>query len=97
MDAGIKLRYLLYPRAGFNSSSYQKAVTVWCSEDRAAALTAAKSGEKLDKKSCENPVMSQMRLATSFGLQGTPHIVVDDGEVISGYMPAKKLIEKLGL
>ncbi len=97
LDAGIKLRYLLYPRAGFNSPSYQKAVTVWCSEDRAAALTAAKAGESLEEKSCENPVMSQMRLAPTFGLKGTPHIVVDDGEVISGYMPAKKLIGTLGL
>lgn len=97
LDAGIKLRYLLYPRAGFNSPSYQKAVTVWCSEDRAAALTAAKSGEQLDEKSCENPVMSQMRIAATFGLKGTPHIVVDDGEVISGYMPAKNMIGKLGL
>ncbi len=97
LDAGIKLRYLLYPRAGFNSPSYDKAVTVWCSEDRAVAMTQAKAGEVLDSISCENPVMSQMRLASSFGLKGTPHIVVDNGEVISGYMPAANLINKLGL
>ncbi len=97
LDAGIKLRYLLYPRAGFNSPSYHKAVTVWCSEDRAEAMTLAKAGVALEQERCENPVLEQIRLASSFGLKGTPHIVVDSGEVISGYMPATDLIRKLGL
>ncbi len=97
LDAGIKLRYLLYPRAGFNSPSYHKAVTVWCSEDRAEAMTLAKAGVELEQQRCENPVLEQIRLASSFGLKGTPHIVVDSGEVISGYMPAANLIRKLGI
>ena len=96
LAAGIKLRYLLYPRAGFNSPSYNKAVTVWCSKDRAEALTDAKAGMVPDAIECENPILSQMSLATAFGLKGTPHIVIDDGETISGYMPAKALIKKLG-
>ena len=28
-EAGIRVRYLFYPRAGLNSSSFRKAVTVW--------------------------------------------------------------------
>ncbi len=95
LDAGIQLRYLLYPRAGIGSASYHKAVNVWCSEDRAAALTEAKAGVDVEAEACETPILSHIQLAAAFGLKGTPHIVVDDGEVIAGYMPAEKLIEKL--
>lgn len=97
LDAGIKLRYLLYPRAGINSPSYEKSVNVWCAEDRAEAMTLAKGGMELEEKNCETPILSQIQLASTFGLKGTPHIVIDTGEVIGGYMPAAKLIEKLGL
>ncbi len=97
LDAGIKLRYLLYPRAGINSPSYDKSVNVWCSEDRAAALTDAKAGVEVDAKVCETPILSHIQMAASFDLKGTPHIVIDNGEVIGGYMPAQNLIQKLGL
>ena len=39
---GITIQYLFFPRAGKGSESYNKAVSVWCSDDRNAALTAAK-------------------------------------------------------
>ncbi len=97
LNAGVKLRYLLYPRAGIGSPSYDKSVNVWCSENRAEALTEAKAGVELDSKSCETPILSHIQVASAFGLKGTPHIVIDDGEVIGGYMPAKNLIQKLGL
>jgi len=97
LDAGIKLRYLLYPRAGINSPSYDKAVNVWCAESRTEAMTLAKEGMDLEAKECETPILSQIQLASTFGLKGTPHIVIDTGEVIGGYMPAGRLIEKLGL
>ena len=97
LDAGVKLRYLLYPRAGINSPSYDKSVNVWCSKDRAQAMTDAKSGVELESSSCETPIVSHIKLASAFGLKGTPHIVIDDGEVIGGYMPAKNLLQKLGL
>ncbi|MBT3196870.1 MAG: DsbC family protein [Gammaproteobacteria bacterium] len=97
LSAGVKLRYILYPRTGINSPSYHKAVSVWCAEDRAAAMTQAKAGMPPEDKVCENPIASQMELASAFGLKGTPHIVIDDGDVIGGYMPAKKLLQKLGL
>ena len=97
LDAGVKLRYLLYPRAGINSPSYDKAVNVWCAADRAAAMTDAKAGMAVEEANCETPILSQIQVASAFGLKGTPHIVIDDGEVIGGYMPAKALLEKLGL
>jgi thiol:disulfide interchange protein DsbC len=53
---GIQVQYLFYPRAGKGSESYNKAVSVWCAKDRNAALTAAKKDQKIEAKTCENPI-----------------------------------------
>jgi len=92
---GITIRYLFFPRAGKGSESYNKAVSVWCAKDRNAALTAAKKDEKLDAKTCDNPVDEHMDLAENFGVKGTPMIVTEQGNVYPGYLPASELVEAL--
>ncbi|MBU1192963.1 MAG: DsbC family protein [Gammaproteobacteria bacterium] len=90
-DLGITVRYLFFPRSGPNTDSYYKAETVWCSENRQQALTDAKAGKDLPRKSCANPIDKHMQLVQAFGLQGTPAIVLEDGRVLPGYVPAKQL------
>jgi thiol:disulfide interchange protein DsbC len=90
-NAGIKVRYLLFPRSGVDSPSYDKAVSVWCSEDRAKALTEAKQGKAVDKKECDNPVREDIELGHSLGVTGTPTIVLENGRVVPGYVPAASL------
>ncbi|MEY4685479.1 MAG: hypothetical protein RLZ25_1938 [Pseudomonadota bacterium] len=92
---GIEVRYLFFPRAGKDSDSYHKAVTVWCAKDRNAALTRAKNGESFSQKTCKNPVDEHMALAQAMGANGTPMIVTDKGVIIPGYVPAKELVKEL--
>lgn len=94
-DLGIRVRYLMYPRAGEGSDSYKKMVSVWCADDRKAALTAAKKGKPIEPRTCDNPVDEDLALGRQFGLQGTPTIVLESGETIPGYVPASKLIKVL--
>jgi thiol:disulfide interchange protein DsbC len=94
-DLGITVRYLLYPRYGANTPSYYKAVTVWCSGNRQDALTRAKAGEDLKRLDCPNPVMDLMDLGQAVGLSGTPSIILDDGEMVPGYVPPEKLARAL--
>jgi thiol:disulfide interchange protein DsbC len=89
--AGIKVRYMAYPRAGLGSGSYQKAVNVWCSKDRNDALTRAKLGEEIKAEDCDNPVAQQYELAQRLGLRGTPAIITEKGQVLPGYVPADRL------
>jgi len=89
---GITVRYMFFPRAGKGSESYQKAISVWCASDRQKALTAAKKGEKLESKTCDNPIDQQMALGESFGMSGTPMIITAKGNVLPGYVPADKLV-----
>jgi thiol:disulfide interchange protein DsbC len=94
-DAGIRIRYLFYPRAGIGSDAYRKAVSVWCADDRNEAMNTAKAGGKVEDRSCDNPVDSHYSLGQSFGIQGTPALVLESGEVIPGYIPPRKLRQVL--
>lgn len=86
---GIGIRYVFYPRSGPGTESFRKAEAVWCSDDRQQALTAAKEGAAMDgDSSCANPVLTDYQLGQELGLRGTPMIVLPDGEVINGYVPA---------
>ncbi len=95
MAEGITIQYLFFPRAGKGSDSYHKAVSVWCAEDRKAALTAAKKGETPPAKTCANPVDEHMQLAEDFEVKGTPMMVTEKGNIFPGYLPAKQLAEAL--
>ncbi|MBI3560129.1 MAG: DsbC family protein [Gammaproteobacteria bacterium] len=92
---GIKVRYLAYPRAGIGSDSYNKAVTVWCADDRQKAMTEAKSGTNLPNKSCVNPVAKEYELGQALGVNGTPAIILENGKLFPGYAPAKQLSDIL--
>ncbi len=89
--AGIRVRYMFFPRAGVGSSSYEKAIAVWCAADRKKALTDAKAGKPIEMKKCDNPVLQHMKLGEAMGVRGTPAIVLDDGEMLPGYVPASRL------
>ncbi|MFK5950665.1 MAG: DsbC family protein [Methylococcales bacterium] len=95
MAEGITIQYMFYPRAGKGSSSYKKAISVWCSNDRKQALTDAKKGKTITDKTCDNPIDKHMALATKFGVQGTPMIVTESGTILPGYVPADRLAKVL--
>jgi thiol:disulfide interchange protein DsbC len=89
---GIRVRYLFFPRSGPDTESWTKAETVWCSGNRADALTRSKRGEALRTLACSpTPVQQHYSLGIEFGLQGTPAIITDRGELIPGYVPAGEL------
>jgi thiol:disulfide interchange protein DsbC len=95
MAEGITVQYLFYPRAGKGSESYNKAVSVWCADDKNAALTDAKNNKKIESKTCDNPIDEHMQLAVEFEARGTPMIVTENGNIFPGYVPAKRLKEAL--
>lgn len=89
---GLAVRYLAFPRAGPGSSAYGQMVSVWCADDRKAALTAAKQGQRIESATCPNPVESQFNLGRGLGVRGTPAIYMEDGTEIPGYKPPQVLL-----
>lgn len=92
---GIRVRYMFYPRTGPNTESWTKAEQVWCSTNRNEALTQAKRGVPLKVEACPNPVAKHYALGQDFALQGTPAIVLGNGELIGGYMTPGELAQEL--
>lgn len=92
---GIGVSYLFFPRSGLNTPSYDKAVTVWCSDDQKSALTNAKTGVEMAKKTCDNPVKDQYNAGKAAGVTGTPAIVLDSGKMMPGYLPPDALLQRL--
>jgi thiol:disulfide interchange protein DsbC len=93
---GVRVRYLLFPRTGPNTPSWTKAEQVWCSADRNAALTQAKLGQELKTKPCpDNTVAQTYALGRDFAVQGTPAIIMADGEMLPGYLPPDALLQHL--
>ncbi|PIE20763.1 MAG: protein-disulfide isomerase [Neptuniibacter caesariensis] len=97
---GIEVSYLAYPRAGQGSQAHRQMNAIWCAGDdeaRRKAMTQAKIEQNLKGRDCKTPVMEQMKLGQAMGVTGTPALVLDDGKLVPGYVPAKKLAAMLGV
>ena len=86
----------MYPRSGPNTRSWEKAEEVWCADDQQAAMTRAKLGESLPAATCDASVIrDHFQAGLNVGVSGTPTIVMEDGNVIGGYVPAAELAAQL--
>lgn len=95
---GIAVSYLAFPRGGMLSEGARRLEQVWCADNRTEALTDAKQDTLPEKApDCDNPVASQYQLGLELGVQGTPAIVLPDGTMVPGYVPANRLASILGI
>lgn len=93
---GVRVRYVFYPQQGPGSESWKTAEAVWCSADRADALTRAKRGEAIKAESCgSTPVARQYQLGHKLNMRGTPGIFTANGDYVTGYLPAGQLVKQL--
>lgn len=94
-DLGIEVQYLFFPRAGVPSESSRKAIAVWCAADQRKAMTEAKNGADPGSATCPNPVEREYLLGQKMGITGTPALILDDGTLMPGYVPAAQLLTQL--
>lgn len=88
---GIRIRYMAFPRAGLDSEAFDKLEAVWCADDPEQAMTNAKNHKKVTSKQCDSPVESQYKLGGRLGVNGTPALFLESGELLPGYIPPKRL------
>lgn len=65
-------------------------------QDKKAAMDKMTDGKTVEAPKCANPVAKQFAMGQSIGVNGTPAIVLADGQVIPGYQPAAQ-VGKLAL
>jgi thiol:disulfide interchange protein DsbC len=95
MAKGIEVRYLAFPRSGKDSPTYNKTVSIWCSDSPTKDLTKAKKGEEIPEKTCNNPIETQIEIGKNLGIMGTPTLIFADGTMIASYLPADNLLEQV--
>ena len=93
---GIEVRYVAFPRQGLGSPGDEQLQAVWCSKDRRGAMDRMVDGKNIQATKCDNPVTKQFEIGQSIGVNGTPAIVLADGQLIPGYQPAPQ-VAKLAL
>lgn len=97
LELGIEIKYVAYPRGGQMAESYDKMISVWCSEDRNRSLTQAKRGQNLPAFECDSPILEHYAIGNQIGISGTPALIMPDGQVIPGYMEPERLAATLGI
>ncbi len=90
----VEVRYVFMSERG-SGDGMKKTISVWCSDDQQLALDIAKSGGKVEDKTCDNPIRLHSALARELGVRGTPAIILEDGQLLPGYVQADKLIAQI--
>jgi len=98
-EQGIEVRYLAFPRAGQGSPAHKTMDSIWCADksEQAELMTKAKAGQSIPAKTCQSPVMGQWKLGQQMGISGTPALILEDGTLVPGYVPATQLAKMLGV
>ena len=67
-------------------------VSIWCADNPQKAMTDAKAGRRIEQKNCDTLIREHMVIADQVGVRGTPTIVLQDGSILPGYVPADELV-----
>ncbi|MXW72699.1 MAG: DsbC family protein [Chromatiales bacterium] len=91
-ELGIGVRYVAFPRSGPDTDSWTTMQSIWCSDNRPAAMTSAKAGGFVPERQCDSvSVERHFELGREIGLSGTPALLTPGGELIPGYVPPVRL------
>ena len=91
-ELGIGVRYVAFPRSGPDTDSWTTMQSIWCSDNRPAAMTVAKAGGFVPERRCDSvSVERHFELGREIGLSGTPALLTPGGDLIPGYVPPVRL------
>jgi thiol:disulfide interchange protein DsbC len=89
----VTIYTFLYPLATLHPDAKNKAIAVWCANDRNSAWTKVMSDGQLPagKNSCANPIDRNIELAKKIGINGTPILINKMGRMYTGAAGAQEL------
>lgn len=94
-ELGITVRYLAFPRAGLSTQTAKQMEAIWTAKDRVFALDEAEKGNLPTALKTPNIVKKHYELGLKFGVNGTPNIITQEGEVFPGFVEPKELLNML--
>ena len=96
-ELGITVPYIAYPRSGTSGTGYAVNRDVWCADDKKAAFDAAFARQPVPTAVCDNKIDKMYKAGDMFNVRGTPLIVADDLQTITGAQPPSQIAKTLGL
>jgi thiol:disulfide interchange protein DsbC len=85
----------LYP---LTPASYEKAKSIWCSQDKVRALEETYQGKELKSPSCDtSPIDKNIEFGRRLLIDSTPTLLFQNGKVMEGYVSPNILEELLKL
>ncbi|OBX04804.1 protein-disulfide isomerase [Gallibacterium genomosp. 3] len=94
-DLGITVRYLAFPREGLGGQVAQQMESIWVAKDPVFALNEAEKGNLPKELHAPQMVTKHYQLGLQYGVNGTPSIILPNGELLGGYVPPKELLKVL--
>lgn len=99
-DLGITVRYMAFPRQGATGQVADQMAAIWGAESPQSAMHQGKINRQFPEKSADFAKYQQIvkqhhALGRELGISGTPAIFLPNGEMVGGYLPADKLIQRL--
>lgn len=88
----VTIYTFLYPLESLHPQAKTKAISVWCSPNKAKAWRELMlAGKRPKLAACNNPVNDNLVLGSKLGVVGTPTLIAADGRVLPGFAPAEKI------
>jgi thiol:disulfide interchange protein DsbC len=84
--------FFLYP---LTPTSYEKAKSIWCSQDKVKSLEEAYQGKEIRSPSCDtSPIDRNMEFGRGLLIDSTPTLLFQNGKIMEGY-PSPNSLENL--
>jgi len=79
----LQAYFFLYP---LTPDSYEKAKSIWCSQDKVRALEETYQGKVLRSPSCDtSPINKNMEFGKRVLIDSTPTLLFQNGKIVEGY------------
>lgn len=85
----------MFPIEGLHPKAVQISRQIWCAPDKNKAWDDYIGSGKIPTNDgkCDNPINENIALGAKLGINGTPTIILNNGQRIPGMVPAAKLEE----
>jgi len=86
---GLQVFFFLYP---LTPDSYEKAKSIWCSQDKVRALEETYQGKVLRSPSCDtSPIDKNMEFGKRLLIDSTPTLLFQNGKIVESYVSPNTL------
>lgn len=92
----VRIVTFLTPLVSLHPEAREVAARIWCAKDKVKAFedVMLRNVTLMEKAQCEAPILANEKLMQSLSIKGTPTIVFENGERVTGAMSKEQILEK---